>query len=387
MLTLHALRLGIADLQQNGFAHGIEDSQSNINPGFTPSIDPVDAPPKEPSTVWSLTDFRMALPYTPIRFRSTVYLALIVFGAGLFAIGAVVLPFLEFSWENVFWFAVSFAVAFGCFFDFFYQEVVHPSGVWRSVLDCVILGAWLVLAAPVFYTALGDWMLVGMMMGWMLSWFILGVEVYRFKKAAERAGIQVLTGPVFDVQTIPEKRARMVFISIVFIVLSTGIMFWMLIDMAIDPSYEFIETSYDWIPWSLWFMLYVGALGVLYLAVKRMQARLLMMSALMAALSWTGFLCVIAQLLIWQAHRRYELPWGKEDASGRVWLSDDRAAMSRSAALIGSGLIAGAASLAGYSFTGWLDWALIIAASIVAEAALLSYLSRRSRRTKEDRLG
>jgi hypothetical protein len=337
----------------------------------------------------NLDKFRSVLPQRRFRGGPTLYLFLLGVGFGISLLCVLVLPFLRFSWQGLLLFVSSLVISFLGWYDFVYQEVLFPERVLRELLDVVVIGAWALLVVfPIAYTALGDWPLVGMTLGMLLSWSILGAEVYRYKRRVKRSvsgGETTLATSAGDMNEYsgPELRSRSEFVASVFIVLSAATMFWMLAEFAIDPSTEFIQTAYDWIPWTLWLLLYIGALIVLYQALRKQQARLFMLSALMASLSFTGFLSVIAEVIIWRTHKRHQLPWGREEALGASIMQDELG-LSRTLAYVSGGVVAGAATLAGYLMQGWLNWLVILIVSVLSESILLGFLSDRIRSRRHE---
>ncbi|MFY9606950.1 MAG: hypothetical protein WAS24_09535 [Thermoplasmata archaeon] len=93
---------------------------------------------------------------------------------------------------------------------------------------------------------------------------------------------------------------------------SAGIMLWAVIDIAIDPSYGGLGTIEDLASWFCVMSLNVADIFVLIVAWKRMEARYFLLAATLSGFSFAAPLAVLAEVLIWRAHRRHGLPWKKE---------------------------------------------------------------------------
>lgn len=330
--------------------------------------------------------FRAVLPHRRFTGGSRVYALLIGVGFGISALCMAVLPLLRFSWQGFGLFVASFAVSFYCWYDFVWQEVVFPKKMLRQILDLLVIAPWWVLVVlPIAYTSLGDWPLVGATLGMMLSWSLLGVEVYRFKRDRKRSGMEEKLVKITP-SSAADWRLGIEVVASTFVLLSAGVMLWMLVDVMANPSYyEFEGSLADWIQWGLLALLYVGAIFVLVQAFRRAQARLFLLSAMMSAFSFTGALSVVAEILVWWGYKKRLIPWGNEERVAGI-MQDERA-MSRALSLVSAAAAAGAATLAGYVFKGPVSLLLIAIASALVGVVLfgaISALVRRLRRPPSD---
>jgi hypothetical protein len=110
------------------------------------------------------------------------------------------------------------------------------------------------------------------------------------------------------------RRSIPIAIANLFICLSAGVMLWMMMDIATDPSYEAVPVGIDeWFQWALLTSPSVLALGVLPFSLWRFNHKILLVSAALSSISILFPFGILAGVLAWR-DRKNEPRQGPKEA-------------------------------------------------------------------------
>ncbi|HEX9907395.1 MAG TPA: hypothetical protein VGB78_02875 [Thermoplasmata archaeon] len=99
-------------------------------------------------------------------------------------------------------------------------------------------------------------------------------------------------------------KSKVVVVASLFICLSSGVMIWLMMDLAGDPSYDFPTAPEDWIIYLAITLTHATALGVLVYSVWMTHYRYLLLAAAMSSLSLLAPFGIVAFAVVWWDQRR-----------------------------------------------------------------------------------
>jgi hypothetical protein len=108
----------------------------------------------------------------------------------------------------------------------------------------------------------------------------------------------------------PEQNRDLALISAsLCIFVSAAIMLWASYDIATDPTYGGLTSSEDWLGWLAITIPNLSAILVLIIAWTRKELRIFLLAGTLSGFSFVGPLSVLAELVLWRAHKKFGLPW------------------------------------------------------------------------------
>jgi hypothetical protein len=119
--------------------------------------------------------------------------------------------------------------------------------------------------------------------------------------------VAVLAG-MFVGGMLASMRSKLVFVACLFIMLSAGVMIWMMTDLARDPSYGPLPSSaMDWISWAIFTIPSYAALGAMVYSLLMESYRYLLLSAALSSVSILFPIGIVASIIVWWDHKKYGL--------------------------------------------------------------------------------
>jgi len=172
------------------------------------------------------------------------------------------------------------------------------------VLACVLPGGmfWVFILEPRLDTRIGDVLLFSFFAGWSLGWSILGIPMFKHKRGLENEQSSEPSAAEIEVRSydawVSERLA--VPMAIFMIVLSDGVMLWMVSEIMIEGM------NGDLFYLSIGLVFAIPNLLSILLAIyawKKRMIRFFMLAATISGFSFAGPIAIVAEILLWRAYR------------------------------------------------------------------------------------
>ena len=257
------------------------------------------------------------LQKTWLRYRSSTYLVMIVAGFEIALLLSIVVITFYPTIDDLKWFLLGLIIysvwGFGVLYglEFFRHSSFKEA---LLVLTCALAGGifWVFMIGPRLDTRLGDVLLFSFFVGWILGWSTFGIPMFKHKRRLESEhGVEPSAQEIeYRYADIWRMNRLAVPLAIFLILISDGVMLWMVLDVTTDPSYGTSEDIYSQLMVLLIFGLpqLISILLITY-AWGEARIRFFMLAAMMSGFSFAAPLSVLAEILLWRAHRIGGWPW------------------------------------------------------------------------------
>lgn len=109
-----------------------------------------------------------------------------------------------------------------------------------------------------------------------------------------------------------DNRGVLMILASVCFFFSAGIMLWASYDMATDPTYGGLASSENFLGWLMITIPNLSAMLMLVIAWTRRDMMTFLLAGTLSGFSFVGPLSVLGELLLWRAHKKFGLPWKKD---------------------------------------------------------------------------